>query len=504
MQGMLVGAASALCGPLLRAHATGITGAPGSQDQPGYYPPLLTGMRGSHPGSFEAAHGLRDGRLPGAPIDTGESYDLIVVGGGISGLSAAHFFRAAPRWRRTDSDARQPRRFRRPCQAQRVPRRRRHATANGGTLEIDSPRPYSTVASGLLRPLGIDPDALESKIEDRSSTPVCTWPAGPSSIARPSAPTGWSSTRRTRRSGRFWRMLRSRVGPCRPGSDRDRYGRLSAGAIERREEGRLSRISYRNFSGPGQGRPQGRRLLPAAHDDEWAVGSDAVSALDCWASACPASAGLNLQGGSIARMGYTPAGYNDSGGSDTAFPRRQRHHRAAAGTRAHSRGPTRFDAPRTSSARASTTRAGPPDARARLRLNSTVVASSTLGAPSSAAKSCAETYAAAGLQRACPQDCVLACWNMMIPYWCRNCRRRRSGAARAGQVATGLHQRGAAQLAVPSATWVWIASMRPGVSHHRDAEPQSRRRHLSQPAQPQAADAAAHGARAVQTRPAGA
>jgi len=29
---------------------------------PRYYPPALTGMRGSHPGSFEAAHGLRDGK----------------------------------------------------------------------------------------------------------------------------------------------------------------------------------------------------------------------------------------------------------------------------------------------------------------------------------------------------------------------------------------------------------------------------------------------------------
>jgi len=34
------------------------------QDHPGYYPPTLTGMRGSHPGSFEAAHALRDGTYP--------------------------------------------------------------------------------------------------------------------------------------------------------------------------------------------------------------------------------------------------------------------------------------------------------------------------------------------------------------------------------------------------------------------------------------------------------
>ena len=28
---------------------------------PAYYPPALTGLRGSHPGSFETAHSLRDG-----------------------------------------------------------------------------------------------------------------------------------------------------------------------------------------------------------------------------------------------------------------------------------------------------------------------------------------------------------------------------------------------------------------------------------------------------------
>ena len=54
-------------------------------------------MRGSHPGSFEAAHALGDGTYPksGAkPIETGEYYDLIVVGAGISGLAAAYFYRA--------------------------------------------------------------------------------------------------------------------------------------------------------------------------------------------------------------------------------------------------------------------------------------------------------------------------------------------------------------------------------------------------------------------------
>ena len=62
-----------------------------------YYPPALTGMRGSHPGSFEVAHQVgRESKrfdLSGVPVE--ERYDLVVVGGGISGLAAAWFYREA-------------------------------------------------------------------------------------------------------------------------------------------------------------------------------------------------------------------------------------------------------------------------------------------------------------------------------------------------------------------------------------------------------------------------
>ena len=59
------------------------------------YPPSLTGLRGNHPGSFESAHRLAFGAWSAGSaqnIDDGE-YDLIVVGGGISGLATAYFWR---------------------------------------------------------------------------------------------------------------------------------------------------------------------------------------------------------------------------------------------------------------------------------------------------------------------------------------------------------------------------------------------------------------------------
>jgi spermidine dehydrogenase len=50
-------------------------------------------MRGSHPGSYEVAHQTRNNPpdLSGA-IQEDRIYDLVVVGGGISGLAAAYFF----------------------------------------------------------------------------------------------------------------------------------------------------------------------------------------------------------------------------------------------------------------------------------------------------------------------------------------------------------------------------------------------------------------------------
>src|SRR3981081_2668546 len=162
LQGALVAAATTLTGPLLRAYAAD---NPEAQNAAGYYPPALTGLRGSPPGSFEDAHALRDGRQPGTATDTGtgrprESYDLVVVGGGISGLAAAHFFRArsvaASRILILDNHDD----FGGHAKRNEFQLGGRLHLLNGGTLEIDSPRPYAPVPAGLLAELGIDVERL--------------------------------------------------------------------------------------------------------------------------------------------------------------------------------------------------------------------------------------------------------------------------------------------------------------------------------------------------------
>ena len=61
------------------------------------YPPVLTGLRGNHPGANTHAHARawQKDFSAGSIIDTSESYDLVIVGAGLSGLAAAFFYRQA-------------------------------------------------------------------------------------------------------------------------------------------------------------------------------------------------------------------------------------------------------------------------------------------------------------------------------------------------------------------------------------------------------------------------
>src|SRR5882757_11145059 len=166
LNGVAVGTGGAVAGSMLPGFAWETFAASiSAQDQPGYYPPALTGFRGSHVGSFEAAHGVRDGNFPakGAePKDTKEDYDLVIVGGGISGLAAAYFWRAKnPNARILILDNHDD--FGGHAKRNEFHSNGRMLLANGGTWAIESPFPYSKVARGLMDELGIDPEGLAKK-----------------------------------------------------------------------------------------------------------------------------------------------------------------------------------------------------------------------------------------------------------------------------------------------------------------------------------------------------
>ena len=122
-----------------------------------YYPPALTGLRGSHPGSFEVAHAISwEGvKFPRPAAQTDHTYDLVVVGGGISGLSAAKFWRDRTGGGKVlvldNHDD-----FGGHAKRNELSVDGRTLVGYGGSQTIDGPKNYSPVSKQLLVDVGID------------------------------------------------------------------------------------------------------------------------------------------------------------------------------------------------------------------------------------------------------------------------------------------------------------------------------------------------------------
>ncbi len=153
MNGVAIGTGALVAGSTLADFDTVL-----AQGGSGPYPPALTGLRGSNAGSFEMLHALKDGAFwqsAPPPQNTGEEYDLVVVGAGISGLSAAHYFKKArPDARILVLDNHDD--FGGHARRNEFTHDGRTYLGYGGTQSIDSPAPYSKVAKDLVSELGID------------------------------------------------------------------------------------------------------------------------------------------------------------------------------------------------------------------------------------------------------------------------------------------------------------------------------------------------------------
>lgn len=417
LQGAAIGVGGMLLGGLAPelVHAAAMA----EQDQPGYYPPTRLGLRGSHPGSFEAAHALRDaGALRDQATDSGETFDLIVVGGGISGLAAGHFYRTRnPRGRVLILDNHDD--FGGHAKRNEFHVNGRMHLLNGGTLMIESPRPYGAIAAGLMSELGIDAKALDE---------ACTNKTLYQSLG---LNRGWFFDRETfgadrlvARKGRTREATAAFLAQSPLAEDvrkdilRIEHGDEDylPGKTSAQKKDLLSRVSYEHYllkivkAVPG--------VLPYylhATDGWWGCGIDAISALDCWGTGFPGFQGLDLEPGEAPRMGFTPAGFAATGGSDTFhFPDGNA---SIARLLVRSLIPDAMpgkDARDIVTAVADYSKLDRPGSPARVRLNSTV-----LNVRNAGNDRVEVIYSRGGtLHRTSARRCVLACWNMMIPHLC--------------------------------------------------------------------------------------
>jgi spermidine dehydrogenase len=397
-----------------------------AQDGAGYYPPTRLGMRGSHPGAFEAAHALRDDdfwKHAHSLDDAEESYDLVIAGGGISGLSAAYFYRAAK------PDAKiliieNHDDFGGHAKRNEFHLNGRVELINGGTMDIDSATPYSAVAQGLLTSLGIDPVKLEKECADPSVY------AGLKTGVFFDRETFGSdrlvtidADRYKRATSQDWKefvahapvseAVRRSILKIETGAE-DYYPGLSSD----QKKDHLWRMSYRDYLlNVVKADPATMALYQHRTDEEWAVGIDAVSALDCWGIGMPGFDGLKLQPGgpSLKRMGYTPAGYSTTGGSDYFhFPDGNA---SVARLLVRALVPNSMpgrDARDIVTARCDYSMLDRRDHAVRIRLNALVVRARNV--PKGVEVAYAPSAGGGKISRVRARACVLACWNMIIPW----------------------------------------------------------------------------------------
>ncbi len=192
------------------------------------------------------------------------------------------------------------------------------------------------------------------------------------------------------------------------------------GLTDRQKKARLAHLSYRDYLKEVLGvDEEALRYFQAITHGEWGVGIDAVSALDLWGYGLPGFQGLKLSPAITAEMGETACGYHQTGGSPHLhFPDGNATLARALVRRLIPAVAPPGDIGQLVTQRFDYSQLDRPDGLVRVRLNSTVLRVVHDGATETAAE-VVVTYQAQGeLRSVRARHCVLACWNMVIPYLC--------------------------------------------------------------------------------------
>jgi spermidine dehydrogenase len=395
----------------------------GLDAQDSVYPPALTGLRGSHAGSFEVAHDLaRHGRSDWGSVhdSTSETYDLVVVGGGLSGLSAAYF------QRRIDPAARilildNHDDFGGHAKRNEFRVGGRTLIGYGGSQTLESPQYYSQISKNLLRDIGVDLKCLDAGYDldfyrrhglrggvffDRASYGVDRvvpfelidysgyMPLAPSALTARQAVEQMPLSAPARIEMR--RLLEVHE------------DRLTGIPVDR-QLAYLSSISYRDFLARHLGvtEPEVFALLDGISTDT-GVAIDVASAEDLITYVGMPGLGAT----SIPRVGFEDdpyiAHFPDGNASIARLLVRAMIPQAASGSTMGDIVGARFDYARLDE----------PNAPVRLRLDSTAIRVEHDGAPDSADRVKVDYVRGGRAYRVYGRSCVLAGYNGMIPYLC--------------------------------------------------------------------------------------
>ena len=432
LNGMAVAAGAAVASQIASAFETEHV----PETSADYYPPALTGMRGSHEGSFEVAHQVRDGAFwsqAGTPVDSGETYDLVVVGGGISGLSAAHYFRKAAGTRARILILDNHDDFGGHAKRNEFWQAGRMLLGYGGTFSIESPAPYSAVAKELLRELGIDVESLRPALDRELYRSLDLHPAvffdketfgADRLMPDPRGSLDVEGIQAKASTPGVWQEFMESA----PLSETARRGIRAIydtqtdylpGLSSAEKKARLARISYAKFLANMAGlEPQAVAFFQARPHPLFGLGIDAVSAQDAWGLGLPGFGGMNLDAGAGPGMNRDCIPNEEAEKYFFHFPDGN-----ASIARLLVRKLIPHAIPGRSlkdliNARTRYSRLDEVRSSVRIRLNSTVVRVRHEGDPQTA-RQVEVVYVKGGkLFRVRAGQCVLACWNMVVPYIC--------------------------------------------------------------------------------------